>query len=97
LRRSGKEDTYIYTHEIRFIKNNERIVKKRQITPREFISLQESQGCSPIVPLQKIRISFIYLRQYFMIEQFLNVENKPSLLRIETTKGEKEIRIPPFL
>jgi hypothetical protein len=32
-----------------------------------------------------------------MIEKFLNVENAPSLLRIETTKGEKEIRIPPFL
>jgi hypothetical protein len=39
LRRSGKDDTYIYTHEIRYIKNNERIVKKSQITPREFISL----------------------------------------------------------
>ena len=44
LRRSGKDDTYIYTHEIRYIKNNERIVKKSQITPREFISLQESQS-----------------------------------------------------
>jgi hypothetical protein len=50
-----------------------------------------------VVPLQKLRISFIYLRQYFMIEKFLNVENTPDLLRIETTKGEKEIRIPPFL
>ena len=43
IRRSGKEDTCIYTHEIRYITSNQRIVKKRQITPREFISLQESQ------------------------------------------------------
>ncbi len=39
LRRSGKDDTYIYTHEIRYIKNNERIIKKRQIMPREYILL----------------------------------------------------------
>jgi hypothetical protein len=32
-----------------------------------------------------------------MIEKFLNVEKVPVLLRIETTKGENEIRIPPFL
>ena len=32
-----------------------------------------------------------------MIETFLNVDGLPSLLRIETTKEQKEIRIPPFV
>ena len=32
-----------------------------------------------------------------MIEKFLNVRNSPALLRIETTKDDKEISIPPFL
>jgi len=32
-----------------------------------------------------------------MIETFYNVDGAPSLLRIETTKQEKEIKIPPFV
>ena len=32
-----------------------------------------------------------------MVETFCNVEGSPSLLRIETTKEEKEIKIPPFV
>lgn len=32
-----------------------------------------------------------------MIDTFCNVDGSPSLLRIETTKEEKEIKIPPFV
>jgi hypothetical protein len=32
-----------------------------------------------------------------MVESFCNVDGIPSLLRIETTKEEKEIKIPPFV
>ena len=32
-----------------------------------------------------------------MIESFLNIEGTPCLLRIETTKQDKEIKIPPFV
>ncbi len=32
-----------------------------------------------------------------MVETFINVDGAPSLLRIETTKEEKEIKIPPFV
>lgn len=32
-----------------------------------------------------------------MIETFLNVPGRPSLLRIETTKEQREIKIPPFI
>lgn len=32
-----------------------------------------------------------------MVETFCNVDGAPSLLRIETTKEEKEIKIPPFV
>lgn len=39
IRRSGRNDTYIYLHEMRFFRSNERIVRKRQISAREFIDL----------------------------------------------------------
>ncbi len=32
-----------------------------------------------------------------MVESFCNVDGGPSLLRIETTKEGKEIKIPPFV
>ena len=47
--------------------------------------------------LQKLRQCFIYEQQYFMVESFCNVDGAPSLLRIETTKEGKEIKIPPFV
>lgn len=32
-----------------------------------------------------------------MVDTFCNIDGSPSLLRIETTKEEKEIKIPPFV
>ncbi len=32
-----------------------------------------------------------------MVETFCNVDGSPDLLRIETTKEGKEIKIPPFV
>lgn len=32
-----------------------------------------------------------------MVDSFLNVDGSPSLLRIETTKEESQIKIPPFV
>jgi len=47
--------------------------------------------------LKKLRQCFIYEQQYFMVESFCNVDGAPSLLRIETTKEGKNIKIPPFV
>ena len=47
--------------------------------------------------LKKVRQCFIYEQQYFMVDTFCNVDGAPSLLRIDTTKQEKEIKIPPFV
>ena len=41
IRKVGKNDSFNYNHEIRFYQNNERIVKKRQISAREYIELFE--------------------------------------------------------
>lgn len=32
-----------------------------------------------------------------MVDTFINVDGTPSLLRIETTKEERELKIPPFV
>ena len=42
LRKVGKNDAFTYSHEMRYEINGEKIQKKRQITAREYIELNES-------------------------------------------------------
>lgn len=75
----------------------QRVEKKRQISAREYIELQETQKCPKKKNLKKLRQCFIYDSQYFLVETFLNIDDQPSLLRIETSKEHKELSIPSFL
>ena len=74
MRKVGKNDSYIYTHEVRQYVGKERIQKKRQLAAREYIEMLE-QAASGFVKLKKFRQCFIYEGQYFMVETLLNVDN----------------------
>lgn len=97
LRKTGKNDSFTYSHEMRSYQCDERIEKRRQISAREFIEQFEQSKAANKKILKKVRQCFIYEQQYFLVETFLNVDGQPSLLRIETTKEHKEIEIPAFL
>ena len=43
VRKIGKNDSFIYSNEIRYYQNSEKIQKKKQITAREYIELLESK------------------------------------------------------
>lgn len=45
----------------------------------------------------KTRQCFIYERQYFMVETFINMQHNPSILRVESTTKNKISKLPPFL
>jgi len=60
LRKVGKNDAFTYSHEMRYEISGEKIQKKRQITPREYIELSEN------VDETKNRIK--KLRQCFIFE-----------------------------
>lgn len=47
--------------------------------------------------LKKVRQCFIYEQQYFMVDTFCNVDGAASIIRIETTLEDREIKIPPFV
>ena len=96
VRKIGKNDSFIYSHEIRYLQNGEKIQKKKQITAREYIQLLENQDPNK-KKVRKIRQCFIFERQYFMVETFTNVDGSPSILRIETTGEGEKLKIPPFL
>jgi hypothetical protein len=96
LRKIGKNDAFIYSNEIRFVQNNERIQKKKQISGREYIELLETRDPSK-KQIRKIRQCFIHERSYFLVESYANVDGQPSILRIETTTEGQKYEIPPFL
>lgn len=79
------------------MQNQERIVRKRQITAREYIEMVEQKDSEKKV-IKKLRQCFIYDQQYFMVDTFLNVKSFPfSIMRIETTREAQQIKIPPFV
>lgn len=84
VRKIGKNDSFIYSAEIRYVQNGERIHKKKQITAREYIHLLEQKDPTK-KQVRKIRQCFIFERQYFMVESFTNVDGNPSILRVEST------------
>ena len=96
IRKIGKNDSFTYSHEIRFSQNNERIIKKRQISARQYIEMFIQKDPS-MKQLKKFRQCFIYEQQYFMVDSFINTDGSPSILRIETSKEESQIKIPPFV
>lgn len=97
VRKIGKNDSFIYNHEVRTYAGKDRILKKRQISAREYIEMCEGQRLSGMKELKKFRQCFIHEQQYFMVETFLNIDGTPSFLRIETDKDQSEIQIPPFI
>jgi hypothetical protein len=96
LRKRGKTNAYSYTQEIRYTTNNQRIVKSRIITAREYLELIQ-QKMPHMNTLKKQRTSFVYQNHAYMIETILNIEGKPTFLRAETTLSEDSFKIPPFI
>ena len=43
IRKTGKNDSYVYNHEIRTFKDGQRITTRRQISGREFIEMLEQR------------------------------------------------------
>lgn len=96
IRSRGKEDSCTYIHEVQMIVKGEEIVRKRQISAREFIQLMEQKKVDTN-SVEKIRHCFIYKNQNFVVDVFKNVSGNPTILRIETDSKTDDISIPPFV
>lgn len=55
VRKIGKNDAFIYSNEIRYIQNQEKITRKKQITAREYIELLDSSKDPQKKQVRKIR------------------------------------------
>ena len=68
----------------------------KQITAREYIELIENLDETK-KKIIKTRQCFIYDSDYFMVETFLNVENNPSILRVDRSTESSKTKLPPFI
>ena len=60
IRKTGKNDVFAYSHEMRSFKDEQRIEKKRQISAREYIEMFEQSRDTKRKILKKTRQCFIY-------------------------------------
>jgi len=60
----GKNDSFVYTHEVRLYKNGQRVVKKRQVSAREYIEAMDQKKKNS-KDIRKFRQCFIYEQNYF--------------------------------
>ena len=96
LKKIGKNDSYIYYHEVKTYVENQRIMKKRQLSARQYIEMLD-QTAKGFVKVKKFRQCFTWESQYFVVETLLNVDQQFSLLRIESSKAQSQLQIPKFV
>lgn len=96
LHKVGKNDSFTYSHEMRYDIKGENIQKKRQITAREYIQLLESRDDNKR-QVKKLKQCFIYENYYYIVETFKNIEPCPSILRVDSTIQSTKKKLPPFL
>lgn len=97
LIKKGTDFSYNYTIETKDTTDDQVITRRRQITARDYIHyMQERRDESKII-LEKLRVSFMYENQHFIIDTLTNVDQSPSLLRIETELASEEVKTPDFL
>ena len=95
--RRGKTDSFTYIHSRTYKgTNNEIIEKKQQISARESLRLLESTDKSKKV-LKKHRQCFLYNKSYLVIDNFINVDGCPSILRVLQEKDSKDVILPATL
>lgn len=96
IRKTGKNDSYVYNHEVRTFQKGERITKKRQISGREYIELMD-QRASGFRELKKFRQCFIYHNQHFIVETIVNADQQPTFIRFDSSKESNTIQFPDFV
>ncbi|MDY6122259.1 MAG: ATP-binding protein [Porphyromonas sp.] len=72
------------------------IVTERQMSPNEYISMLNSIDRSELMIVHKKRKSFVWDRQYFELDTFIEPEQRFLLLEIKGRR-EEDIHLPPFV
>ncbi len=98
LRKRGSQGNFVYFQTIKKPAGtpDERIETERQISPRQYIMLLQ-QADPNRKPIHKIRKNFVWEKQYFELDTYLEPAIGLNILEIEGVKEHEDIVFPPFI
>lgn len=97
LRKRGKNGTYVYVQSTKKqISESECIETERRLTPRLYVQMLQ-QADPERIPIIKNRKNFVWDKQYFELDTFIEPKIGLHLLEVEGNGGNGEIHFPPFL
>lgn len=97
LRKRGWEGSYVYFQtKKKQVSDTDRIETERQISPYQYVTLLQ-QADKSRQTIRKIRKNFVWKKQYFELDTFLEPSSDLNILEIEGVKDPNRIQFPPFL
>ncbi|MDO4691778.1 MAG: ATP-binding protein [Porphyromonadaceae bacterium] len=99
LRKRGLRGNYVYFISEKRLSSNmgsKTIITERQISPDEYLTRMNRIDNQQATVVHKIRKSFIWAKQYFELDRFLEPDLGFQLLQVKTEVGA-EIKLPPFI
>ncbi len=96
VRRRGLNGNYVYfmSRKKNIESKSTSIITERQINPDEYISYLNRAEKSNII--HKIRKSFVWAKQYFELDNFIEPEKDFMILEIKVSE-QGDIKFPPFI
>ena len=97
LRKRGWDGSYVYMQSVKKrVSDTEFIETERQISPYQYVTLLQQADPSKKT-LRKIRKNFVWEKQYFELDTFLDRDDGISILEIAGVKDPNAIKFPPFV
>lgn len=98
LRKRGSQGNFVYFQTVKKSTANpdEQIETERQISPRQYVMLLQ-QADPNRKPIHKIRKNFVWEKQYFELDTYLEPAIGLNILEIEGVKEHEDIVFPPFI
>ena len=96
LRKRGWEGSYVYFQSVKKIVDSDRIETDRQISPHQYVTMLQ-QADKERQTIRKIRKNFVWKKQYFELDTFIEPALNLNILEIQGVKDPSKIKFPPFI
>ena len=97
LRKRGWDGSYVYTQRTKTkVSDTECIETERKITPYQYVTMLQ-QADTTKQTIRKLRKTFVWEKQYFELDTFLDRNDELSILEIAGVKDAESIKFPPFV
>ena len=96
IRKRGLRGNYVYFMTRKSPVEAQPIITERQIGPDEYISYLNAIPVPEEVLVHKLRRSFVWAKQYFEVDEFIEPRRDYQILELTCAPGEP-VKFPPFV